>query len=101
MKKYRPKSWSEQARKIADEQIRSTLESGDPVWSLRFFSNSYRADIIRHRAAKRFGRAMRKAGVNIYDYRISLQSEQATKDDRALDKLFRYWETGDEKILEN
>ena len=76
MKKYRPKSWSEQARKMADQQIHSTLESGNPVWSLRFFSNSYRADIIRYRAAKRFGRAMRKAGIDIYQFEIISPSEK-------------------------
>ena len=76
MKKYRPKSWSEQARKMADNQIRYTLETGDPVWSLRFFSNSYRADIIRYRAAKRFGRAMRKVGINIYQFEIISPSEK-------------------------
>lgn len=76
MKKYRPKSWSEQAREMANEQIRSTLETSNPVWSLRFFSNSYRADIIRHRAAKRFGRAMRKAGIDICQFEIILPSEK-------------------------
>ena len=76
MKKYRPKSWSEQARKMADNEIRITLESGNPVWSLRFFSNSCQPDIIRHRAAKRFGRAIKKAGIDICQFEIILPSER-------------------------
>lgn len=62
MKAYHPKSWSQLARKMCNEQIMS-IENG---WqtingAIKFFSESYRADIIRNRAAKRFGR-MVKAG---------------------------------------
>jgi len=80
MKTYRPKSWSAQARIMADNQIRQTLESGNPVYSLRFFSNSYRADIIRLRAAKRFGRAMRKHGIDITKYEIITEDEKELRE---------------------
>lgn len=77
MIKYRPKSWSQQAREMADKQFATYVaanECGDPeswlldpklrLWEeehyLHFFSNSYRAPIIRQRAAKRFGRLVRK-----------------------------------------
>ena len=78
MKKYRPKSWSEQAREMADNQIYQVLEKECSIaYSLRFFSNSYRAPIIRHRAAKRFGRVMKKYGINIYDYEIRTEFEKS------------------------
>lgn len=80
MKTWRPKSWSAQARIMADNQIRQTLECGNPVYSLRFFSNSYRADIIRLRAAKRFGRAMRKYGIDITKFEIITESEKELRD---------------------
>lgn len=80
MRTYRPKSWSAQARIMADNQIRQTLESGNPVYSLRFFSNSYRADIIRLRAAKRFGRAMRKHGIDITKFEIITEGEKELRD---------------------
>ena len=80
MKTYRPKSWSAQAREMADKQIRQTLKSGNPVYSLRFFSHSYRADIIRHRAAKRFGRAMRKYGIDIAKFEIITESEKELRE---------------------
>lgn len=80
MKTWRPKSWSAQAREMADNQIRQTLESGNPVYSLRFFSNSYRADIIRLRAAKRFGRAMRKHGIDITKFEIITEGEKELRD---------------------
>ena len=80
MKTYRPKSWSAQAREMADKQIRQTLESGNPVYSLRFFSHSYRADIIRYRAAKRFGRAMRKYGIDITKFEIITEGEKELRE---------------------
>lgn len=62
MKAYRSKSWSQQAREMCDRQI-AQIETG---WqtiegATKFFHMSYRAAIIRHRAAKRFGRLV-KAG---------------------------------------
>lgn len=80
MRAYRPKSWSAQAREMADRQIYYTLKSGNPVYSLRFFSNSYRADIIRHRAAKRFGRAMRKYGIDITKFEIITEGEKELRE---------------------
>lgn len=68
MKTYHPKSWSQQAREMADKQVRQTLEDGDPTYSLWFFSHSYRHPLIRRRAAKRFGREMRKRGIDIFTY---------------------------------
>lgn len=68
---YHPKSWSQQAREICDNQI-AQINSG---WqtingAVKFFSNSYRAEIIRNRAAKRFGRAVRAGKVheNLKEY---------------------------------
>lgn len=62
MKAYRSKSWSQQAREMCDRQV-AQIETG---WqtiedATKFFHSSYRAEIIRHRAAKRFGRLI-KAG---------------------------------------
>ena len=80
MRKYRPKSWSAQAREMADKQIFQTMQDGNPVFSLRFFGNSYRAPIIRGRAAKRFGRAMRKAGIDIFSYKIVTEHEEKLRE---------------------
>lgn len=81
MKSFHPASWSQQARKLADNQFdwfRRANECGDPdSWLIQkdpntglsladeesyviFFSTSYRHPRIRHRAAKRFGRLVRK-----------------------------------------
>lgn len=62
MKKFKPKSWSESARNMCEEQV-SEVNTG---WATietatKFFHNSYRADIIKRRAAKMFGKAV-KAG---------------------------------------
>lgn len=78
---YHPASWSQQARKMADNNFKIFVEAnecGDPEsWMLQRlpikgftyadeelyienFSISYRPAIIRHRAAKRFGRLVRK-----------------------------------------
>lgn len=59
MRRFRPKTWSENAREMADFQIAQivlTPEYASIEKALDFFSNSYRADIIKRRAAKRFGR---------------------------------------------
>lgn len=80
MKNYRPESWSQQAREKADlafknyinalskpEQF-STFDYGleqreigthNPEYWFRTIRDSYRAPIIRQRAAKRFGRKLR------------------------------------------
>lgn len=64
MRIWRPLSWSQQARKMCDLQVEyvnyghSFIEN-----SLSLFSNSYRAPIIRQRAAKRFGKLVRAGKV--------------------------------------
>ena len=88
MKNYRPASWSEQARALANHQYETWKEiqehpekaqmwyahdfrldkNFNPVmisnatiaYYVDFFSCSYRPPIIRQRAAKRFGRLIRK-----------------------------------------
>ena len=60
MKTYHPKSWSQQARGLADrlyEQIKDELTTEERV--IDFLHWSYRNQIIRYRAAKRFGRKIR------------------------------------------
>lgn len=64
MRIWRPLSWSQQARKMCDLQVEyvnyghSFIED-----SLNLISNSYRAPIIRQRAAKRFGKLVRSGKV--------------------------------------
>ena len=71
MKKWRPASWNQQARRMCDLQV-AYVNSGNALIedALRFFSTSYRAPIIRGRAAKRFGRLLRAGKVkeNIEEY---------------------------------
>ena len=56
-KKWRPKSWSVQAREMADNQIKLvTFQVNSIEYAKEFFSKSYRPKIIRYRAAKRFGK---------------------------------------------
>ena len=67
MKQYRPPSWSAQARKLADRIVDNHIDDGTcPPWTLEqcinFFRTSYRNDLIRQRAVKRFGRIARKRG---------------------------------------
>ena len=61
MIRYKAKSWSESARFVSNKMynyyISGTLKEEDVV---KFFQNSYRAPLIVHRAAKRFGRMVRK-----------------------------------------
>ena len=63
MRTYHPESWSVQARELAD-RIYNQLGEGENKYSLKeaenFFSNSYRHPLIRQRAAKRFGRLVRR-----------------------------------------
>lgn len=63
MRTWHPDSWSKQARELAD-RIYNQLGEGEDKYSLKeaenFFSNSYRHPLIRQRAAKRFGRLIRR-----------------------------------------
>lgn len=65
MKTYRPKSWSQQAREMCQKQI-NQVNSG---WStidhaVYFFHWSHRNKLITQRAAKMFGRAVKKGLVH-------------------------------------
>lgn len=65
MKKYRPASWSQQAREMCDIQIEMVRRGYTTVEDvMKFFATSYRPDIIRQRAAKRFYRWLRKESKN-------------------------------------
>ena len=70
MKKYRPRSWSEQAREfeyieVMEEALRfgKRADLGDlAIYEkecLEFLRNSYRNKIVVFRAAKRLGRLLR------------------------------------------
>ena len=64
MKNWHPKSWSEQARELADRQIEYVVYGDKTIKEvLHFFSISYRADIIKYRAEKRFLRKIKKMGL--------------------------------------
>ena len=63
MRQYRPKSYSVQARELSNKVYGNVMRG---EWTeqeaCEFFSNSYRCPLVVHRAAKRFGRLMRKEG---------------------------------------
>ena len=64
MKNWHPKGWSEQARELADRQVEYVVYGNKTIKEvLHFFSISYRADIIKYRAEKRFIRKMEKMGL--------------------------------------
>ena len=64
MRNWHPKGWSEQARELADKQVEYVVYGDKTIKEvLHFFSISYRADIIKHRAEKRFIRKMKKMGL--------------------------------------
>ena len=64
MRNWHPKGWSEQARELADRQVEYVVYGNKTIKEvLHFFSISYRADIIKHRAEKRFIRKMKKMGL--------------------------------------
>ena len=64
MRNWHPKGWSEQARELADRQVEYVFYGNKTIKEvLHFFSISYRADIIKHRAEKRFIRKMKKMGL--------------------------------------
>ena len=70
---YHPSSYSAQAREMADSIFKQVIkhlegkvtaeyppEFNPEKWASELFNNSYRHDFIRLRAAKRYGRKMRK-----------------------------------------
>lgn len=64
MKNYRPKSWSQSAREMCDLQVSQVKAKEETIEeAIYFFNISYRADIIRYRAAKRFGKKRREGRV--------------------------------------
>ena len=64
MRNWHPKGWSEQARELADRQVEYVVYGNKTIKEvLHFFSISYRADIIKYRAEKRFIRKMKKMGL--------------------------------------
>ena len=65
MRTYHPESWSQQAREMCDKQVRQINSGWQTIdGTVKFFSQSYRAEIIRCRAAKRFGRMVRAGKVH-------------------------------------
>ena len=64
MRNWHPKGWSEQARELADRQVEYVVYGNKTIKEeLHFFSISYRADIIKYRAEKRFIRKIKKMGL--------------------------------------
>mgnify|MGYP000205122457 CR=1 FL=1 len=64
MNTYHPKSWSQQARELCDNQVEQIKAGWTTIeWAEHFFSTSYRHSLIRNRAAKRFGRLVRAGKV--------------------------------------
>ena len=62
---YHPDSWSQQARKMADDEVWCINNGWQTIeGATRFFSTSYRHPLIRGRAAKRFGRLLRAGKVH-------------------------------------
>jgi hypothetical protein len=56
MRAYRPKSYSQQAKELANCVYKTYKETG-----IKFdFSESYKHPLIRQRAAKMFGKMIRK-----------------------------------------
>ena len=71
MKTWHPESWSQQARNMSNNMIESVNVGYETIeGAIHFFSHSYRAPLIRHRAAKRFGRKVREGKVheNLVEY---------------------------------
>ena len=64
MRNWHPKGWSKQARELADRQVEYVVYGDKTIKEvLHFFSISYRADIIKYRAEKRFIRKIKKMGL--------------------------------------
>lgn len=63
-KKWRPKSYSQQAREMCNKALFYYYSKEYPEYgekeAVEFFQNSYRDPLIRARTAKRFGRIVRK-----------------------------------------
>lgn len=71
-KTYHPKSWSQQARIMADKIFNQviyytykhpeewTYEDTPEKWAIEVFQISYRHPLIRQRAAARYGRLLRE-----------------------------------------
>ena len=69
---YHPKSWSQQARSMADVIFEQVIyfnyihpenwehEESPEKWATEFFQASYRHPLIRSRAAGRYGRMLRE-----------------------------------------
>ena len=71
MKTWHPESWSKQARNMSNDIIESINVGYETIeGAISFFSRSYRAPLIRYRAAKRFGRKVREGKVheNLTEY---------------------------------
>ena len=71
MRTYHPESWSYQAREMANNQIESINAGWQTIaGTIEFFNKSYRHSMIRHRAAKYFGRKVREGKVheNLEEY---------------------------------
>lgn len=65
MRNFHPASWSEQARRMCDNEIISVNAGwGTIEGACDLFSRSYRHPLIRGRAAKRFGRKVRSGKVH-------------------------------------
>lgn len=83
MRTYHPASWSVQARRMCDNQIEQINAGYTTIdRAVYFFSNSYRAPIIRQRAAKRFGRLVRAGKIheNIEAFRSHWSDEELIRD---------------------
>lgn len=66
MRSYHPKSWSQQARRMCDEQIAQIKLGYITVdEALDFFFNSYKHPLVRGRAAARFGRKLREGKIKV------------------------------------
>ena len=64
MRRYHPRSWSESARYLCDRQVGFIKMGYATIDSVKsFFGVSYRAPIIRVRAAKRFSRLVKSGKV--------------------------------------
>lgn len=60
MVRYKPDSWTVQAREMANEQVRAINYYEVTIFhAIQLFSHSYKHWRIRYRAAKRFGRELR------------------------------------------
>ena len=73
MRGFHTRSWSEQARQMVQSQVNMINDGWATIEdTIKFFSLSYRNKRIRMRAAKRFGRLVRKEKVteNLFLYRM-------------------------------